>query len=255
MAGRTARRAWSAPPRSRHFLRPRFAAEIVRGAAVSRDELVVDIGAGSGRLTAEIARVARRVLAVELDARLASALRGRWPNVAVVEGDATAMALPREPFRVIANLPFARTNELLRLLLDDPKTPLTRADLVVEWGVAIKRAVPWPSSARSVIWSVTYEAVLARRLPPCAFEPAPSVAAGLLVFRRRDEPLVRPEDLAAFGRFVSRGFRHGLGAVAPARARGRAAATAAIPRDIDAYEWAELFRSSGRDTKQRRRPR
>lgn len=216
----------------------------MRGAAVGRDELVIDIGAGTGRLTAEIAQVARRVVAVEFDARLASRLRGRWPNVDVVEGDATVMTLPREPFRVIANLPFARTNEFLRLLFNDPNTPLTRADLVVEWGVAVKRAVPWPSSVQSVIWSARYEAVLSRRLPPGAFEPAPSVAAGLLVFRRRDEPLVRPEDLGAFGRFVSRGFRHGLREVAPTRTRGLSGASAAIPRDLDAYQWVELFRSS-----------
>lgn len=223
----------------------------MRGAAVGRDELVIDIGAGTGRLTAEIAQVARHVVAVEFDPRLASRLRGRWPNVDVIEGDATAMALPREPFRVIANLPFARTNDCLRLLLDDPNTPLTRADLVVEWGVAIKRAVPWPSSVQSVIWSATYEAVLTRRLPPGAFEPAPSVAAGLLVFRRRDEPLVRPEDLDAFGRFVSRGFRHGLREVAPTRARGPVGASAAIPRDLDAHEWVELFRSTAAATPRR----
>jgi alkanesulfonate monooxygenase SsuD/methylene tetrahydromethanopterin reductase-like flavin-dependent oxidoreductase (luciferase family) len=51
---------------------------------------------------------------------------------------------------VIANLPFHRTADLLHLLLDDPTTPLTRADLVVEWGVAFKRAVPWPSRKAQV---------------------------------------------------------------------------------------------------------
>lgn len=245
MAGRRARRARPAPPRSQHFLRPRFAAEVVRGAAVRGGELVVDIGAGTGRLTAEIARVARRVIAVELDARLASTLRGRWANVDVIEGDATVLTLPCEPFRVVANLPFDRTNELLRVLFDDPRTPLTRADLVVEWGVAVKRTVPWPSNVQSVIWAATYEAVLARRLPPDAFEPAPSVAAGLLVFRRRDKPLVHLRDISAFGSFVARGFRHGLREVVSTRSLGVVGANSAIPRDLDAYQWVELFRSSG----------
>ena len=71
-------------------------------------DLVLDVGAGTGRLTAELARAARRVVAIELDPRLADALRGRWPNVDVVCDDATAVTLPQVPFRVVANLPFAR---------------------------------------------------------------------------------------------------------------------------------------------------
>src|SRR5688500_19093807 len=103
---------------------------------------MLDLGAGSGRLTAALAQRARRVVAVELDPHWAGVLRGRWPNVDVVEGDATRVPLPSEPFRVVANVPFDRTTEILRRLLDDPRTPLVRADLVVEWGVALKRASP-----------------------------------------------------------------------------------------------------------------
>ena len=111
------RRAQARPlrrPRSQHFLRPRVAAELVRDAELRGDELVVDLGAGDGRLTAELARAAARVVAVELDQRLAASLRGRWPNVEVVEGDARKGDLPREPFRVVANLPFHGTTEILR---------------------------------------------------------------------------------------------------------------------------------------------
>jgi len=211
---------------------------------VGSDDLVVDIGAGRGRLTSELARVARRVLAIELDPALAATLRGRWPNVEVIERDAAAFRLPREPFRVVANLPFGRTSELLRLLFDDPRIPIARADLVVEWGVAVKRTVPWPSSVSGVLWNATYETQLARRLPPSAFEPPPSVAAGVVVFRRREEPLVPPELIGDYHRFVSSGFRHGLGGVAPAAVVGRVADRRAIPRDLDAFQWATLFRLS-----------
>lgn len=244
MAGRRARGARSAPPRSQHFLRTAFAAELVRAAGVRPDDVVVDVGAGSGRLTSELARVARRVVAVELDPALASRLRGRWRNVEVIEGDAAALVLPREPFRVVANLPFDRTNDFLRMLFDDPRVPIVRADLVVEWGVAIKRAVPWPSSVNGVIWNATYECLLARRLPPSSFEPPPSVAAGVVVLRRRDEPLVPTEEIDAYRSFVSAGFRHGLHRVASARVLSSVAARGVIPRDLDAFQWATLFRVS-----------
>jgi 23S rRNA (adenine-N6)-dimethyltransferase len=243
VAGPRARSARPAPPRSRHFLRPSVAAELVRDACVGDSELVVDIGAGTGRITEELSRAARQVVAVEIDPQLAAALRGRWPNVRVVEADVTTTPFPRERFRVVANIPFGRTNDILRALLDDPRTQLERADLVVEWGVAVKRGLPWPSTVSGVVRAATFEATVARRLPPGAFEPPPSVAAGVLVLRRRARPLVRPDELPAYARFVARGFRRGI-----PRIRGRTV----LPRDLDAFQWAALFRTGGRSTYDRR---
>jgi len=242
VADRRALGARLPPARSQHFLRTSaLAAELVRDACVGADDVVVDLGAGSGRLTAELARVARRVLAVELDPQWAARLRGRWANVEVVEGDAALVLLPREPFRVVANVPFDRTTDLLHRLLDDPRTPLVRADLVVEWGVAWKRGLPWPSTLNSVVWGAFYETSVARRLPRRAFEPAPAVDAGVLVFRRRADPLIAPELARSYRLFVAGAFRRGPRTVVPARALKRIAGRGATARDLDAYQWAELF--------------
>jgi 23S rRNA (adenine-N6)-dimethyltransferase len=241
VAGRRAHGARPSSPRSQHFLRRSVAEQVVRDAGVGADDVVVDLGAGTGRLTGELARVARRVVAVELDPRLARGLRGRWANVEVVEADAATIALPREPFRVVANLPFGRTSDLLHLLLDDPTTPLTRADLVVEWGLAFKRAVPWPSSVSGVVWGAFFEATLSRRLPPLAFHPPPAVDAGVLVYRRRDEPLVARGSVARYHRFVADGFRHGVGHAVPAGALRGIGESRVAARDLDAHQWAELF--------------
>lgn len=197
---------------------------------------MLDLGAGSGRLTAALAARAGRVVAVELDPCWAQSLRERWANVDVVHEDATTTALPREPFRVVANVPFDRTTALLRRLLDDPSVPLLRADLVVEWGVALKRALPWPSSVNDVRWRAWYRFGLERRLPRSSFDPPPAVDAGVLAIERRDRPLVPAAEAAAWTRFVARGFRHGLGAVGAPRALRRLE-----PRELDPHEWARLY--------------
>ena len=220
-------------PRSQHFLRSRsLAAELVRDACVGPGDLVFDLGAGSGRLAAELARVARSVVAVELDPALASRLRGRWGNVEVVEGDAARVRLPREPFRVLANLPFDATTAILRHLLDDPSVPLVRADLIVEWGVAVKRALPWPSTVNDVLWGAWYTTSLARRLPRRCFDPPPSVDGGVLVIERRAHPLVPEAQWQRYRGFVAAGFR-----------RPRSVGVRS-PRDLDAHQWAALFSRS-----------
>jgi 23S rRNA (adenine-N6)-dimethyltransferase len=226
------RRAQARPPlpRSRHFLRSRsLAAAIVAGADISPRGLVAEIGAGSGRLTAELARVARRVVAIELDPRLAAGLRGRWPNVDVVAGDALSVPFPDEPFRVVANIPFAHTSALLHRLLDDPRLPLARADLIVEWGVAVKRGLPVPSSVSGVLWGAFHELRVERRLPAAAFDPPPACDAGVLVATRRTRALIAPGELPAYRRFVADAFRRGR------RVGG------ALPRDLDAHQWAERY--------------
>ena len=229
MAVRRSARARRAA-RSQHFLRSdALASAIVRDAGIAPDDLVLDLGAGSGRLTGALARNARRVIAVELDPHWVRELRGRWPNVELVQADAALVDLPREPFRVVANLPFDRTTAILRHLLDDPRVPLRRADVIVEWDVAVKRCLPWPSTVNDVLWGAWYRFSLLRRLPAQAFEPAPSVAAGLVAIERRPLSLVDEARWQAYRRFVAGGFRRGVA--------GRRQ-----PRDLDAHQWAELFR-------------
>jgi 23S rRNA (adenine-N6)-dimethyltransferase len=239
----TARRA-ARRELNQHFLRSRrLAAELVRSAALSPDDLVLEIGAGSGRLTTELARAAGRVLAVELDSHWAHSLSHRFRSdsrVTVVRADAVQMTLPDESFRVVANLPFGQTTALLRRLFDDPSLPLERADLVVQWGSAQKRTGVWPSTMLGATWGAWWTFRIDRRLPAACFEPAPSVDAAVLVVTRRAPPLVPPAEWREYRDFVRRGFRQGLRAVVPPR-RLRRLARRATPRDLDVHQWAALY--------------
>jgi 23S rRNA (adenine-N6)-dimethyltransferase len=229
---------------AQNFLRSRrLAADIVRGLDVEPHELVVEIGAGDGRLTAELARCARRVIGIELDPRLAGELRKRFE---VVEGDALAVPLPTEPFRVVGNVPFHRTTAILGRLLDDLDRPLTRADLIVQWELARKRTSVVPSTQLGAEWGAWWELTLSRRFGAGAFEPRPEVDAALLRIVRRPHELVPAAEAHTYRAFVRQAFKGGLRSVVPALALKRAAATAgfdrsAQPRDLDVHQWAALF--------------
>lgn len=108
----------------------------------------------------------------------------------VVEVDVLDFRPPRQPFRVIGNLPFAATTAILRHLLDDPSTPLTRADLVVQWEVARKRAQRPPTTLLSTTWAPYWEFRLGRRVAAASFRPRPGIDAGMLTVLRRNRPLL-----------------------------------------------------------------
>jgi 23S rRNA (adenine-N6)-dimethyltransferase len=198
----------TARPGGRHLLRSRRLAEaIVADAGVSAGDLVVEIGAGSGMLTAPLLAAGARVIALEPDRRLASRLRRACPGANVLAADALDFRWPDEPFRCVANLPFVHAADICRTLLGDPRLALRAADLIVEWDFAAKRARLWPSTAQTVVWSAWYELAVVRRIEPGAFAPVPSVAAGVLRARRRDRPLVQPADSVPYEAFVRAGFR------------------------------------------------
>jgi 23S rRNA (adenine-N6)-dimethyltransferase len=234
------------------------AAALVADAGVRPGEHVLDLGAGGGRLTAPLADTRARVHAIELDPVLAARLRERFalrPNVTVVEADLLRVALPTEPFRVVANLPFHLTTAILRRLLDDPRTPLARADLVVEWEVARKRALCWPATLLNVLWGIRYELAVVRRLPAACFEPPPDVDAGVLRVTLRAEPLVSVTNHGEFAALVAAGFRNGapplraaLAGRVPERALKSALRELGLPpsasaRDLDVHQWAAVFRA------------
>ncbi len=249
MAGRVSPEAW---PRGRHALRSRaFADDLVRDAGLEPGSLVLDLGAGGGVLTRALVHAGARVRAIELDPAACRQLTARFgddPRVEVIEGDATALPLPDEPFAVVGNLPFAAGTAILRRLLGEPRVPLTQLDAIVEWGLAAKRSAVWPSTLLGCTWGAWYELRLVRRVPRTCFAPPPSVDGAVLRATRRANPLVPPAEAAAYAALLHRAFaaRRPLDCILPRRLVRRAALELgfdphAVARDLDVRQWARLY--------------
>jgi 23S rRNA (adenine-N6)-dimethyltransferase len=166
-----------------HQLDPEWAQRLVARADVRRGDLVVDVGAGLGALTAPLLATGARVIAVEIHPRRAAALRARFGDeIVVVRADATDLRLPRQPFRVVANPPFSVTTALLRRLLH-PGSRLVRADLILQGRVARRWVEPGaPGAGR---WLRDFAAELGPTVPADAFRPPPPTGARVLTVRRR----------------------------------------------------------------------
>jgi 23S rRNA (adenine-N6)-dimethyltransferase len=178
------RRRGSPPnPTGAHALADHAAARLVHDAAITAGDLVLDIGAGLGAITRPLARTGARVIAIERDPRIAGSLARRastWPRVTVVTGDGLAVPLPHRPFRVVANIPFAITTDLLRRLVD---SRMSAADLVVEMSAA-RRLAGEPMRPELARWHRRFEFTLVGVLPARLFRPAPPVNAAVLRLRR-----------------------------------------------------------------------
>jgi 16S rRNA (adenine1518-N6/adenine1519-N6)-dimethyltransferase len=171
------------------------------------------VGAGPGTLTVPLAARCRRLVAVEIDTRLARLLRAATaslPQVEVVREDVLKLDLralfPRGGQVVVGNIPYYLTGALLPKLLEPEPRP-KRLSLVVQQEVAERWVSDSSWSLATVAVRVYAEPSLVLRLPAEAFSPRPKVDSALVRLEVRQRPAVEVADLGAFFRFVEQVFQ------------------------------------------------
>src|SRR6202051_922934 len=206
------------PKLGQHFLADEAAAlRIVDALGDVSDATVLEIGPGRGAITDLLARKARRLIAVELDRVLSAQLRMKFsmqPNVEIIEGDVltieldtvfglkpgmlhTGLNFTPEPARVVGNLPYYITSDIVLRLLEYHRYFSTIV-IMVQKEVADRLAAS-PGSRDYGLLTAT--ALLYGRveqlftLPPGAFAPAPKVHSSVIriTIKPRLESLRIPE--------------------------------------------------------------
>jgi 16S rRNA (adenine1518-N6/adenine1519-N6)-dimethyltransferase len=199
----SARRPQNKPKLGQHFLTSDDgAARIVDALGDVSQSTVLEIGPGRGMLTSLLAKRARRLIAVEVDRVLAAQLRlkfGMSRNVEIIEGDILAIDLdslfgPKpglgrpgidlkpEPVKVVGNLPYFITSDILLRLFEFSKY-FESIVIMVQREVADRLAAE-PGGRDYGMLSATAQ-LYARvenlfSLPPGAFEPPPKVYSTVL---------------------------------------------------------------------------
>ena len=177
---------------------------------VSKNDTVLEIGPGLGTLTELLVKKAKQVVAVEFDAKLAVELPNRVSasNLTVVSQDIMSFDLTSLPkdYKVVANIPYYLTSNLIRVLSESTNPP-SQAALLVQKEVAERVAArPGAMSLLSVSAQFYWELSLGPVVPAALFTPPPKVASQILAMHYRTKPLFPGVDTKLYFRVVKAGY-------------------------------------------------
>jgi len=180
----------------------------------SQEDTIVEIGAGLGFLTEELALKAGKVIALEIDPRLLDVLRRRFagnPGVEIVGEDVLrydfSSVSPGRRIKIVGNVPYHISTPILFHLLDFRGS--IRCMILMFQKELAERIAASPGTKDYGIPSVLIARVasVVRELtvPSACFFPQPSVDSSVIRIVMKDDPEMRPED-GHFTRVVRSAF-------------------------------------------------
>ena len=197
-----------------NFLVDRSVLQRIIGAAeINADDQVLELGAGTGVLTRELAKHARRVVAVELERDMLSLLAEttrHFANVELVERNMLYVdpteVFGSEAYKLVANLPYYITAPTFRHFLESTNPPHLLV-VMVQYEVA-QRIVAEPGDLSLLGVSVQFYGTprIIAHVPARAFYPAPKVDSAILRIDLKDEVPLTSNQRDSFFRLVQAGF-------------------------------------------------
>jgi len=208
-------------PRKRlgqHFLVDRnILNKVIQTAEVGKEDVIVEVGPGLGEMTLALARSAKRVIAVEIDARLVEILKkklGDVPNVDVVKGDILKVDFEHffrkgeQPIKVVANLPYQISTPLLFRFIE-AKQVFSTFTLMLQREVAERMEAPAGGKeygSLSIFVQLFLDVDIRFFIKPSAFSPSPKVESAVVHMVWKEKPMIEKKDEEWFRRVVKACF-------------------------------------------------
>lgn len=188
---------------------------IIDAAELMTSDKVLEIGPGLGPLTERLVAESGETLAIEKDARLVELLRERFKdakNLTLVEADALEVlkTQPRDwaDWKLVSNLPYSVASPILVELAQATRGPeLMVATLQLE---VARRLMAGTGSSDygllTLLVQIEYEPHGWFKIPASCFFPEPDIDSACVTLKRRDIPLVMPDQKQLFVKIVKRAF-------------------------------------------------
>ncbi len=186
--------------------------QIVKALDISKDDIVVEIGAGSGNLTRELVKEKKLIYALEFDRDLAEKLRKKITesNLCIHVGDARIIQpeefLNSNDYKLVGNLPYYAANRIMRNFLYS-RNPPSMAVIMLQKEVAQKLiCMQGKNSFLSVNFGIHWASTILRYVSPEVFIPKPKIESAIVLMKRKENPLIKYEELSLFFNLLKWGF-------------------------------------------------
>ena len=226
--------------KSQNFLKkPQLIKTLIGHSTIKKNDIVYDLGAGSGIISFVLAEKCARVVAVEQDPRMLHKLRenlSEFDNVTIVDSDILTAKLPETPFKVFANIPFHLSSPIVRGLTERSNPP-TAIYLILQKQFAEKLVIESDqfTGLLGALIAPTFTARIRYKLERSDYSPPPAVETVMLELVLRDTPLIPLKKMPAYRDFVEQCF-----------SRQKYFATFNLnkrPSELSAAQWVSLFSS------------
>ena len=180
--------------------------DIVNGADIKKDDLVIEIGPGIGSLTEILLEKAKKVICIELDKKMVQIIKERfvaYNNIEIINEDVLKIDLKKiiqdsqiENVKIVANLPYYITTPIIMKLVEN-NLGIDSITVMIQKEVAERLiAIPGEKETGAITYTVYYycEGEKIREVENTCFIPEPEVTSEVINLKLRKEPAVKVKD-------------------------------------------------------------
>ncbi|MGG3572983.1 23S ribosomal RNA methyltransferase Erm [Bacillus gobiensis] len=230
--------------------------DVINRAQITKKDTVMEIGAGKGAFTLPLAEKAGKVLAVENDKEFVEILKQKTEpssNVKIIAEDFLKCYLPKEPFSVVASIPYAITTPIMEKLLHHPGKSFKKATIVMEKGAAMRFTATPITNPKILKWRMWFDLKVERFISRTNFSPPPKVDSAVLCLRKKTQPSVPQKHHQRFQGLADYALQHpklpfheALKSVFTSKQIKHITRDAGIERfqpisSLDEYQWGTVF--------------
>lgn len=195
---------------------------IVGGASIGKDDLVIEIGPGLGSMTALLVEKAKKVICIELDKKMIKILNERfiaYNNIELINEDVLKLDLNKlikqekeqneiKNVKIVANLPYYITTPIIMKLLEE-NLDIASITVMIQKEVADRLIeIPSGKNTGAITYTVYYycECEKIREVENTCFVPMPEVTSEVINLKLRKEPAVKVENKKVFFNIIKSAF-------------------------------------------------